>query len=130
MVCGKGFRDNRSLLRHEYEHIVQHEAVLDVPPAELASYMRCVEQIVIKYSQASKDAAAGGARSGEKIHECTEGASADCTHWSRVGANLGRGSFNMHHHGICWKVCQLTANFSVSRIEIVGGSSWEEAGSP
>ena len=52
VVCTKGFRDKRALLKHVSEHLVSGDAVLDVPDNERASNLARIQEYVQKYSLA------------------------------------------------------------------------------
>ena len=52
VVCEKGFRDKRALLKHASGHLVSGDAVLDVPENELAASLARIQEYVQKYSLA------------------------------------------------------------------------------
>ena len=52
VVCKKGFRDKRALLKHCYDHLKSSEAVLNVSEQEVEVYLARIEDYVQKYSDA------------------------------------------------------------------------------
>ena len=50
VVCEKGFRDKRALLKHASGHLASGSAVLDVPENELAANLARIQEYVQKYS--------------------------------------------------------------------------------